>query len=135
MVCHIGDLNQVFLNLIVNAAHAVSDVVAKGGGRGRIRVRTAHAGQDVCIDIADTGSGIPANIRERIFEPFFTTKEVGRGSGQGLAIARSIVVDKHGGSLTFESEVNHGTTFSIRLPVDGQTLGAATSTSLQGEFP
>jgi signal transduction histidine kinase len=119
VLCHVGDLNQVFLNLIVNAAHAIGDVVRQGGGKGTIRVKTLQEEGSSRIDIADTGSGIPEAIRERIFDPFFTTKEVGKGSGQGLAIARSIVVTKHGGSLTFESEVGKGTTFTIRLPVDG----------------
>jgi signal transduction histidine kinase len=73
----------------------------------------------VRVDIADSGSGIPEVIRHRIFEPFFTTKSVGKGSGQGLAIARSIVVTKHHGSLTFETEMGKGTTFTIRLPIDG----------------
>jgi two-component system, NtrC family, sensor kinase len=117
--CLIGELNQVFLNLIVNAAHAISERMGASGERGRISVRTRHEGQHVRIDVADTGAGIPEAIRERIFEPFFTTKPVGRGTGQGLAIARSIVVDKHGGSLSFQSEVGRGTTFSVRLPVDG----------------
>ena len=117
--CHVGDLNQVFLNLIVNSAHAISDVVGKSGTRGRITVRTVSEGAKVRIEIADTGCGIPPAIHERVFDPFFTTKEVGRGSGQGLAISRSIVVDKHGGSLTFESEVGKGTTFTIVLPVNG----------------
>jgi len=74
----------------------------------------------VRIDIADTGSGIPESIRHRIFDPFFTTKEVGRGTGQGLAIARTTVMAKHRGSLTFETEVGKGTTFTIRLPIDGE---------------
>jgi signal transduction histidine kinase len=116
--CHVGDINQVFLNLIVNAAHAISDFVGQSGTRGRITVRTFNEGAKVRIEIADTGCGIPPAIRDRVFDPFFTTKEVGRGSGQGLAIARSIVVDKHGGSLSFESEVGKGTTFAIVLPVD-----------------
>jgi signal transduction histidine kinase len=92
-------------------------------------------GEHVRIDIADTGCGIPESIRRRIFEPFFTTKEVGRGSGQGLAIARSIVVEKHGGSLTFESEVHKGTTFSIQLPVDGQTADPETLSSSKEMTP
>jgi signal transduction histidine kinase len=71
----------------------------------------------VVISISDSGCGIPENIREKIFEPFFTTKEVGRGTGQGLAIARSIVVDNHGGTLTFESVVGQGSTFHVRLPI------------------
>lgn len=116
VVCNVGDLNQVFLNLLVNAAHAIADVVGNGG-KGSIAIRTAAEGDKVHISIADTGAGIPENIRSKIFDPFFTTKEVGRGTGQGLAIARSVVVDRHKGSLTFESEVGKGTTFHIRLPV------------------
>jgi signal transduction histidine kinase len=117
VLCHVGDLNQVFLNLIVNAAHAIGDVVGKSGGKGTIRITTSQEGDSVRIDIADTGAGIPEAIRPRIFDPFFTTKEVGKGTGQGLSIARSIVVTKHHGSLTFESEVGKGTTFTIRLPI------------------
>jgi signal transduction histidine kinase len=116
--CHVGDINQVLLNLIVNSAHAIADATAQSGARGRITVRTAQEGGKVRIDITDTGCGIPPAIHDRVFDPFFTTKAVGRGSGQGLAIARNIVVDKHGGSLTFESEVGMGTTFTIILPLD-----------------
>ena len=115
--CYVGDLNQVFLNLIVNAAHAIGDVVGQSGGKGTIRITTSREGDLARIDIADTGAGIPEIIRQRIFEPFFTTKGVGKGTGQGLAIARSIVVTKHGGTLTFESELGKGTTFTIRLPI------------------
>ncbi|MFN8546231.1 MAG: ATP-binding protein [Candidatus Binatia bacterium] len=115
--CHLGDLNQVFLNLLVNAAHAIGDVVGTTGRKGQIGVRTAQEGGTVLIAISDTGGGIPEGIRDKIFEPFFTTKEVGRGTGQGLALARAIVVEKHGGTLTFESTLGHGTTFFIRLPV------------------
>jgi signal transduction histidine kinase len=118
VLCHVGDLNQVFLNLIVNASHAIGDVVGKGGTKGTIRITTSREDNLVRIDVADTGSGIPAAVRPRIFDPFFTTKEVGKGTGQGLAIARSIVVTKHHGSLTFDSEVGQGTTFTIRLPID-----------------
>jgi PAS domain S-box-containing protein len=121
-VCNISDINQVFLNLLVNAAHAIGDVMQGTGKKGTIRIRTRVEGQMVHIAIADTGAGIPENIRDRIFDPFFTTKEVGRGSGQGLAIARS-VVERHRGSLTFESEVGKGTTFRIRLPIDGAEVG------------
>lgn len=119
--CYAGDLNQVFLNLIVNAAHAIADIGQEGAARGKIRIRTASDEHSVCIEIADTGCGIPEDIRAKVFEPFFTTKGIGRGTGQGLAIARSIVVDKHGGSLTFESEVGRGTTFRIRLPIESAT--------------
>jgi len=116
--CHVGEINQVVLNLLVNAAHAISGVAGSSGHKGRIIVRTTRENNFARIDISDTGCGIPSEIRERVFDPFFTTKEVGAGSGQGLAISRSIIVDKHGGSLTFESEVGQGTTFSIRLPVE-----------------
>jgi len=123
VLCHVGDMNQVFLNLLVNAAHAISDVVKGSGAKGKIRVRTRRDDNRVCIEISDTGCGIPEALGERIYDPFFTTKEVGRGSGQGLAIARSIVVDKHGGLLSYDSEVGQGTTFKILLPIGG-TAGA-----------
>jgi signal transduction histidine kinase len=119
VTCLGGEMNQVFLNLIVNAAHAIGDVVAKSGSKGQMRVRTWAVGDDAVITIEDTGTGIPEEIRGRIFDPFFTTKEVGRGTGQGLAIARSVIVDKHGGSLTFDSKVGQGTTFMIRVPLQG----------------
>ncbi|RJO66217.1 MAG: PAS domain S-box protein [Myxococcales bacterium] len=115
--CHIGDINQVLLNLIVNAAHAIADGVGNSGKKGLIRIIAKRDGDDVVIAIKDSGCGIPQEIRGKIFEPFFTTKELGRGTGQGLAIAYSIVVEKHGGALTFESEVGKGTTFYIRLPI------------------
>jgi PAS domain S-box-containing protein len=115
--CHVGEFNQAILNMVVNAAHAIADVVHGTTRRGHIRVRTRLEGDDVVITLSDTGGGIPEAIRERIFDPFFTTKEVGRGTGQGLAIARSVIVDKHGGALTFTSEPGQGTTFVIRLPV------------------
>jgi len=124
VLCHLGDLNQVFLNLLVNAAHAIGDVVGKAGEKGNIRIRTACAGNTVSIEIADTGGGIPEAIKARVFEPFFTTKPVGKGSGQGLAIARSVVVGKHGGILDFESELGKGTTFRILLDVHGKSLAA-----------
>jgi signal transduction histidine kinase len=120
-----GELTQVFLNLLINAAHAIVDRHGSGG-RGKIRVSALPDGEHVNVNICDDGAGIPAEIRARIFEPFFTTKALGRGTGQGLAIARSIVVDKHGGALAFESVVGEGTTFTIRLPVDGPPeLGVA----------
>ena len=127
VLCHVGDLNQVFLNLIVNAAHAIGDVVGQGGGKGTIHIKTAQEGRMVRIDISDTGAGIPEAIRQRVFEPFFTTKEVGKGTGQGLAIARSIIVTRHGGALTFDSEIGKGTTFTIRLPIGGDADGAGGS--------
>jgi PAS domain S-box-containing protein len=128
--CNIGEINQVFLNLLVNAAHAVGEARKKQGKtgsdeKGVIRVRTSREENSVLISISDTGCGIPEPIRDKIFDPFFTTKESGKGTGQGLAIARSVVVDHHAGTLTFTSEVDKGATFCIRLPLDpeGQTAG------------
>ena len=115
--CHVGELNQVFLNLIVNAAHAIADVTSDKDSRGSIVVRTRHTGSTVTISVADTGGGVPDEIRSRIFDPFFTTKPVGQGTGQGLALARSIVVDKHGGRLRFDTEVGRGTTFEVEIPI------------------
>jgi signal transduction histidine kinase len=120
--CNAGDLNQVFLNLIVNAAHAIADHQGDACGRGTIRVSSAVDGDHALISVADTGGGIPADVAERIFDPFFTTKEVGRGTGQGPAIARTLVVERHGGTLTFEP-VPGGTRFEVRIPL----AGAATS--------
>ncbi|MBK7859802.1 MAG: hypothetical protein IPJ65_14505 [Archangiaceae bacterium] len=119
VMCLVGELNQAFLNLIVNAAHAIGDAVHGTERKGRIRVETRRSGESVVVRISDTGPGIPAHVRDRIFEPFFTTKEVGKGTGQGLSIARNAVVDKHGGSLTFETELGAGTTFIVRLPISG----------------
>jgi signal transduction histidine kinase len=117
VTCHVGEVNQVVLNIVVNAAHAIEDVVKGTDRKGQITVRTSTVGGDALISIADTGGGIPEAIRDRIFDPFFTTKEVGRGSGQGLAIARSVIIDKHRGQLTFETKPGVGTTFHIRLPI------------------
>jgi PAS domain S-box-containing protein len=117
VTCHLSDINQVILNLVVNAAHAITDRYAETKQRGRLVVSTRCSGNEVVISISDTGGGIPETVRERIFDPFFTTKEVGRGTGQGLAIARSVVCDTHGGQLTFETELGQGTTFHVRLPI------------------
>ncbi len=117
VMCHGGQVNQVVLNLVVNSAHAIADRMKKTGERGRISVRTRAEGDDVLIAIEDTGGGIPEAIRARIFDPFFTTKEVGRGTGQGLSIVRSVIVKGHGGQLDFETEMGKGTTFYVRLPV------------------
>lgn len=116
--CYLGEINQVFLNIIVNAAHAIGDVVKGTEQRGRISIRSRVEGETVVISIADTGGGIPEKVRDRIFDMFFTTKEVGRGTGQGLALARA-TMEKHHGSITFETEVGRGTTFFIRLPIEG----------------
>jgi signal transduction histidine kinase len=118
IVCNGGDMNQVFLNLIVNAAHAIA-TRQRGDDkrRGRIHVRSWRKHDTAVFAIADDGCGIPREIRHRVFDPFFTTKEVGKGTGQGLSISRSVVVDHHHGSLSFDSEEGHGTTFFIRLPL------------------
>jgi PAS domain S-box-containing protein len=116
--CHANEINQVLLNLIVNASHAIGDAVGDGSnGRGLIRVATSAKDGYVELRVSDSGTGIPVAVRSRIFDPFFTTKEVGRGTGQGLAIARNTVVDKHGGTLDFETELGKGTTFIVRLPL------------------
>jgi signal transduction histidine kinase len=116
--CFLGEINQVVLNLLVNASHAISDVVKGTGSLGNLNVRTRLDGNEVEISISDTGTGIPESARDKIFDPFFTTKEVGKGTGQGLAIAHSVIVKKHGGTLRFETECGKGTTFFIRLPID-----------------
>jgi two-component system, NtrC family, sensor kinase len=115
VVCHPGEINQVVLNLVVNAAHAIADANKGADKRGRITVRTRCDGEHVEIDVVDDGCGIPEAVRHRIFDPFFTTKEVGRGTGQGLAITRS-AVERHQGKLLVTSEVGKGTTFTVRLP-------------------
>jgi len=114
--CNIGELNQVFLNLLVNAAHAI-EASGKDLSSGRIEITTRHAGAELIITLEDNGCGIQPENLDKIFDPFFTTKEVGKGTGQGLAISRSIVVDRHGGALDVRSIVGTGTRFTIRLPV------------------
>ncbi|NNE08389.1 MAG: sensor histidine kinase, partial [Gemmatimonadetes bacterium] len=128
--CLPGEFNQTILNLIVNAAHAIDDVRKETGSHdlGTIRIRTSHDETWVTIEIEDSGAGIPHEIAERIFDPFFTTKEVGKGTGQGLAIARSCIVDKLDGEMTFESSPGEGTTFTMKLPlanVKRETEGAS----------
>ncbi len=85
-------------------------------------MQTSLDGEAAVVKIGDTGNGIPVGIRDRVFDPFFTTKDVGDGTGQGLAIARSVVIDKHGGNLTFETEIGRGTVFTIRLPLEGRKV-------------
>jgi PAS domain S-box-containing protein len=120
--CSPAEFNQVILNMIVNAAHAITDVVGDGGkGKGKIHVKTRTDGEWAVVEISDTGAGMPAHVQQRIFEPFFTTKEVGKGTGQGLAIAHNVIVDKHAGTIKVSSAPGKGTTFSIRLPIGGMT--------------
>jgi PAS domain S-box-containing protein len=114
-----GAFNQVILNILVNAAHAIGAVVAEAPGtRGVIRVSTRKLANCVEIRIQDSGGGIPEGVRDRIFDPFFTTKEVGKGTGQGLAIAHDVIVKKHHGAINVESTVGVGTTFILRLPLE-----------------
>ncbi|MBW1880912.1 MAG: hybrid sensor histidine kinase/response regulator, partial [Deltaproteobacteria bacterium] len=109
-----GDLSEALRILLVNAANAISGAVGNSGQKGTIRVRTAMEGDRTVISVSDTGGGIPDQIGDQIFEPFFTTWG---GGGQGLAVARSIVEEKHGGSLTYETELGKGTTFLVKLPL------------------
>jgi PAS domain S-box-containing protein len=130
IACQPGEFNQVILNLIVNAAHAIADVVGKDGSKkGTIKVQTRNCKDWAEIRIHDTGTGIPDSVRARVFDPFFTTKEIGKGTGQGLAIARSVVVDKHRGTIHFETAEGRGTTFVIRLPKEGKALTARTGSA------
>ncbi len=115
--CHPAELSQVLLNLLVNAAHAIGERYQAENLRGCVRVVLQQQGPDVVIIVSDNGCGIPDALKVRIFEPFFTTKAVGKGTGQGLPISR-MIMEKQGGSLTFESKVNEGTTFFVRLPLD-----------------
>ncbi len=124
VLCHPAEIGQVILNMVINAAHAIEDVVKQGrAAKGGITIATRRRDGWAEIRISDTGGGIPENIRHRIFDPFFTTKEIGRGTGQGLAICYPVIVGKHGGRITFDSEVGRGTTFTIGLPL-GEQAGA-----------
>jgi signal transduction histidine kinase len=117
--CLAGEMNQVFLNLIINAAHAIGTVTENGSkGRGMITVITEKFGGGIRVVIEDTGGGIPDEIGEKVYEQFFTTKGRGQGTGQGLAIARRVVVDKHSGSLRYETNPGQGTRFIIELPLE-----------------
>ncbi len=126
--CVPGEMHQVLLNLVVNAAHAVEAKLdprgdgPSGPAKGTIAVRTRQDGDWVQIEVEDTGTGIPEPIRDQVFERFFTTKEPGRGTGQGLAIARSIVEDRHGGTIRFDTEEGRGTVFAVRIPINPDLL-------------
>ena len=123
MLCLPSDFNQVILNLVINASHAIQERQAVEGAqggearaKGLIQIRTRHGEGWVEIQVQDSGCGIPDPIQPRIFDPFFTTKSVGKGTGQGLSIVHSAVT-KHGGSIRFETALGKGTTFFVRLPV------------------
>ncbi len=119
VTCQKDKIGQALLNLIINAAHSIGEKKEKTGQqeKGKITVSSKRDGDFVEIKIADTGTGIPEKYWEKIFEPFFTTKAVGKGTGQGLAFTREIIVEKHKGTLDFDTEVGKGTTFIIRLPI------------------
>ena len=119
VVCVPGEFNQVVLNMIVNAAHSIADVVGDGSdGKGTITIRTRLVGEWAEIVISDTGKGMTADVQSRVFDQFFTTKGVGKGTGQGLSIAHAVVVQKHGGSIDVDSVPGSGTEFTIRLPIE-----------------
>ena len=130
--CRISSINQVLLNLIVNAAHALADQKHTPES-GRIEIKSRREEDWAIISVADNGCGIPDDIGERIFDPFFTSKEVGRGTGQGLAIARAIIVEQHAGRLLFKSKVGEGSTFEVWLPVAGPPISVETSVSATGQ--
>ena len=116
VLCNAGDINQVFLNIIVNASHAIAD--QHTNTQGKISIATRATETDLVVEISDNGAGIPEHARNRIFEPFYTTKEVGRGTGQGLSLAYVVIVEKHQGKLYFKTECGVGTTFFIHLPIE-----------------
>jgi PAS domain S-box-containing protein len=118
VACIPNDINQAVLNIVVNAAHAIADVVGDTSARGTITIGTRRRDGNVEIRIADTGKGMNERIKSRIFDPFFTTKEVGRGTGQGLSMVHNVIVEKHGGSITVDSEPGLGSCFTIYLPID-----------------
>ncbi len=124
--CIPGEINQVILNMIINAAHAITEKQRGNGSeqKGKITVGTRLRNDSAEISIEDTGTGIPENIKSKIFDPFFTTKEVGKGTGQGLAISHSVIVDKHGGSIGFESNAGEGAAFFIRLPLHDVSMSS-----------
>jgi len=125
--CLPNEIGQVFLNILVNGVHAIAEHQGKGadGEKGRITITSRALGEEIEITFADTGGGVPEAIRDKIFDPFFTTKEVGRGTGQGLAISYDVIVNKHGGTLNFISTTGVGTTFNVRLPRGDATSPAA----------
>jgi signal transduction histidine kinase len=118
VTCYAGEFNQAILNLVVNAAHAIEDAKRPTDtGKGIIRISTRQDGSWLEVRVSDTGTGIPEAVRHKIFDPFFTTKDVGKGTGQGLAVVHS-VVEKHGGTIRVETEMGRGSTFIVRLPLE-----------------
>ncbi|MCP5108405.1 MAG: HAMP domain-containing histidine kinase, partial [bacterium] len=118
--CYPGELNQVFMNLLSNAADAIQEK-GETGEPGLIKITTVLLDNEVVISIEDNGGGIPDNIKDNVFNPFFTTKDVGKGTGQGLSMAHNIIIEKHRGKLYFKSKMGIGTSFYIHLPVQGES--------------
>lgn len=119
--CYPGELNQVILNIVINATHAIEDLIGTNPDeKGKITITTQQNNEYVEIRVKDSGTGIPKNIQSKIFDPFFSTKDVNRGTGQGLSISYSVIVEKHHGNLTFETESGKGTTFLIQLPIQSE---------------
>jgi two-component system, NtrC family, sensor kinase len=127
VTCIAGSISQVVLNLVVNAAHAVGDVVKASGGKGHIAVSTHLDGDHAVITVRDNGNGIADHVRPHIFEPFYTTKAVGKGTGQGLALAWSIVAGDHAGAIEVDSASGQGATFRVRLPIAGRAAARQTA--------
>ncbi|MCG7865828.1 MAG: ATP-binding protein, partial [Candidatus Thiodiazotropha taylori] len=116
--CIPQEINQALLNIIVNAVDAITAAGAdqEPVGKGRITIRTGVEDEWVVIEISDTGSGIPEDLKSKVFDPFFTTKALGKGIGQGLNVVYHTIVVQHNGAIDVQSEVGKGTTFQVRLP-------------------
>ncbi|MFC7290713.1 sensor histidine kinase [Hirschia litorea] len=119
--CNKGDINQVLVNLIVNAADAIAE--CRNKDLGRIAIKTSEADGWLTIEVSDTGCGMPKDIQDRMFDPFFTTKDVGKGTGQGLAISYNIIRTKHKGEILCESQQGKGSRFIVKLPISPDTIG------------
>jgi signal transduction histidine kinase len=118
--CNINELRQVFLNLVINAIQAIEAVYSETHKMGEIVISTKRSNDFAIITFADTGHGVPEEIRDQIFDPFFTTKEVGQGSGQGLNICYDIIVNKHKGIIEVGNIEDSGAVFTVRLPIQAE---------------
>jgi PAS domain S-box-containing protein len=123
VLCLKGEVGQVVLNLIVNAAHAIESRLKGGDGQGTITIRTRSEGEFAVLEVTDTGTGMSREVAAKAFDPFFTTKEVGKGTGQGLAIAHNVVAGMHGGRIEIDTVEGEGTTFTVRLPFEEPQAG------------
>jgi PAS domain S-box-containing protein len=132
--CDIDEINQVFLNMIVNSAQAIQELAQRGGPKkGVIRITTRSRDGEVVITLSDTGAGISQANLNRIFDPFFTTKKMGMGTGQGLSLAHNIIVNQHKGKISVESELDKGTTFTIVLPTVDPNVSVGEDAVEEGE--